>query len=180
MKSTRRPHLSVETLEDRCVPATVTLSGSNLLISNPTYNFATRSTSLTLTQVAQNKFTVVDSGRFNGTYGGVSNISVTGTNAPGAVTVDLNGLTYTGNLSVSMGNGSDTFTVTSSGAGTGGAVLGNLSFNHGYGNSTVSLNGAGTTPMTYGGTVQVTAPSGVNTSTSATPRRPPASAATWT
>ena len=155
-----RPPLSLERMEDRWVPATVRFTGGTLLISNPTITGGT--TSLTVTQTANNTFRVVDGHSTLGTYSGVSNLSITGSNAADNITVNVNKFTYTGALSISGENGNDTIAITGgAGAGVGsGAILGNVTILHTYGNASVGLNTLGAGGLTIGGTTSVTTQSG--------------------
>jgi hypothetical protein len=153
---------TLELLEDRAVPATVRFVSGTLLISNP--SLTGTSTSLTVVQdpTTANKFTVKDGAMPNGTYSGVGNINITGSNFRDLVTVDLNGKTYTGNLLVNTGNGDDTIAVTG-GAAAGAGIAGNVTLLPGLGNDSVSLNTVAGKALTIGGNVNVTDTSGLNT-----------------
>jgi hypothetical protein len=148
-----RPWL--EYLEDRTVPATVRLVSGTLLISNPTIMGS--ATALTLTQdaVVQNKFTVKDGPANNGTYSGVGNIDITGTNANDLVTINLKNNRYTGNLLVNSGGGSDSVAIIGGGA-AGNAIGGNVTLVHGAGNESVNVNGVAGSGLTIGGSLTAT------------------------
>jgi hypothetical protein len=149
MKSKKRPLPSLELLEGRWVPATVSFINGTLFISNPT---VPATTGVVLTQTAANRFSVADNGHALGTYAGVGNINYTGSNASDKFTVNLGAFTYTGSLFANSGNGNDTISVT----GAGGAIRGNLTLLPGLGNDFVSLNNAaGSGAFTVGGTTQV-------------------------
>jgi hypothetical protein len=147
----RRTRLYVEPLEDRWVPATVRLSGGYLLISPSTGEAAL---TLTAKQTAANTFSVKDGASSLGTFGPVSNLYITGGNGADSVTIDLNGLAYTGNILANTGNGNDTIDVTN-GSGTAASVGGNVTLLPGLGNDSVSLSSASAGVLRVGGTVLV-------------------------
>jgi hypothetical protein len=162
MKKPRRRFLFLERLEDRCVPATTRLLGSQLLISSPAVTAGATSVTITQSATALNTFTVTDGGKSNGTYAGVAAILYTGTNAADGVTLDLNGQRYTGSFLANTGTGNDTVTVLS-GAGAGGAILGPVTVLTGAGDDVVNLNSTGATAVRFGGLIQATDGLGTNT-----------------
>jgi hypothetical protein len=143
MKQKNRVPLCLEMLEDRWVPATVRFINGNLFVSNPAIT-AGKST-LTLTQSTPNSWTVKDGGSSLGTYAGVGNLFINGSNAQDSITVNTNALTYSGNLFVNTLNGNDTTSVTG-----GGVIAGNVNILTGLGNDTVSITGqvSGSTQVT--------------------------------
>src|SRR5690242_1956483 len=110
MRQKNRVPLYLEALEDRWVPATVRFINGTLFISNPLVTGG--SASLTVTQTANNTFQVKDGATTLGTYAGVGNINITGSNAKDNVTVNLATFVYGGNLFVNTGNGNDTVVLT--------------------------------------------------------------------
>lgn len=161
MRKKQRVPLCLEQMEERWVPATVRFIGGNLFVSNPL--IVAGQTGITVNATGTNTLQVVDTegGTASislGTYSGVGNLFITGSNARDNIAVDLHGNTYTGNLYVNTANGNDTTTILSTGGA--GAILGNVNVNTGLGNDTVNLNSTGTTAMTFGGSVQVIALAG--------------------
>jgi len=147
MKTRKRAFLSVEFLEDRWVPANVSFNSGYLIIGPSSGETAMN---LTVLQSSANKFTVTDNLSTLGTYGPVSNLLITGSNGADTITVNLGGLTYTGNIpSISSGNGNDTVTISN------GKVSGNLTVTLGPGNDSVSLSAS------VGGAAQIVSQSGV-------------------
>src|SRR5437899_1813528 len=106
MNVRHRARLNLEHLEDRWVPASVLLINGTLLISPSPGEAAL---TLTVRQTAANAFTVTDQGTLLGPFSPVSNLLITGGNGGDSVTVDVNGLNYTGGLLAFTGNGNDTF-----------------------------------------------------------------------
>jgi hypothetical protein len=149
-KNSFRPRL--EMLEDRWVPANVHFINGGLYIS-PSSGEA--GLNLTATQSSANHFTLKDGAATLGTFGPVSNLYITGGNGADTITVNLNALTYTGNLLFNTGNGNDSVAVSN------GSLLGNLTGLTGAGNDTVSLGGAAA--FNVGGTTQLTDTLGSNT-----------------
>jgi hypothetical protein len=149
MQSKRRFTPSVEPLENRWVPANVQFVSGFLLISPSSGEAALN---LRLTQTAPNNFSVKDGASTLGTFGPVSNILITGGNGADTVTVDLNALTYAGNLFANLGNGNDTISVQSAGAA---ALLGNTTILTGLGNGAVKLASGAAGGINFGGTIQV-------------------------
>jgi hypothetical protein len=148
-----RPRLfQLERLEDRATPATVTLIGSTLTISNP--RFAAPNTQLDIVQVAAGQFKVTENVTANvGTYSSVSNIVVNGSNTNDKINVTLGaGLFLSGSLTVNGANGNDTVTVNGNGTG---EIRGNLSIDGGNGNDAVQV--AGTAGLTVRGTTNLSA-----------------------
>jgi hypothetical protein len=144
--------MTLEQLEQRWVPATVQFFSGNLII-RPSGGEA--ALTLTVKQTAANTFAVTDSGKALGTYAGVGNLLITGGNGSDSVTVDLNGLSYTGNIpSINTGNGNDTINITN-GSGTAASIRGNVTILPGLGNDSVSLSTASAGVLRVGGTVQV-------------------------
>jgi hypothetical protein len=157
MRKQLRPRLSLEALEGRWVPATVRFVDGALLISQP--SIVNGASNITVTQTAADKFHVVDNGNSNGTFSGVSRISITGGNAAETDTVDLGGFTYDGSLAIQTGNGTDTVNV---GVG-GGQISGNLKIEAGRGNDTISINSINAAgALTLGGRTTITAGNGAN------------------
>ncbi len=161
MKQLRRLPLHLEVLEDRWVPATVRFISGSLFVSNPLITGG--SASLTLKQTAANTFQVLDGSANVGTYSGLSNLYVTGSNAKDTITVNLNGNAYTGNLFVSSGNGNDTVALANSGAAAG-TVAGNVNVLTGLGDDSVGIN-SGSSTIAVGGAVQVNSQQGNDTFT---------------
>jgi hypothetical protein len=156
VKRNNRTFLELETLENRWLPASVTFVSGYLIIQPSSGEAALN---LTVTQSSPNHFTVKDGASTLGTFGPVSNIDITGGNGADSITVNLNALTYTGNIqSINTGNGNDSVSITG-----GGAILGSTNIQTGAGNDSVSL--ASTTPTTFGGPVQLTDTLGINTAT---------------
>jgi hypothetical protein len=145
-----KAYLAIESLEDRWVPATVRVMGGTLLISNPT--LVGGMSNVTITQTAPNSFQVVD-GSKSVTATGISNIQFTGSNGADTVTLDLNGMVYTGGFVANTGKGNDTVSVISSTAG--GAVNGNVTILTGAGNDSVAINDGGGGSLSIGGNIQV-------------------------
>src|SRR5262249_50629726 len=145
--------LTLEQLENRLVPASVSFYSGNLVIT-PSAGELSMNLALTQTAGTANKFSVTDHGSSVGTYSAVSNISVTATNGSDTVTLDLSGTTYTGSFLANTGNGNDMVSITSTGGA--GAMLGNTLISSGVGNDAVNLNSTGTTAVTFGGSIQVT------------------------
>lgn len=143
----RRVHarLSLEALEARWVPATIRLVSGILQVSNQTGD-------LTITQVANGKFSVLDGAKASGTFSGVNSIQVTGTNAANKITVDLASFSLGGSLLINSGNGNDTIELLSAG----GRIGSSLTVLTGLGDDTVLLNKAGAGDLTIGGTVTLT------------------------
>src|SRR5262249_39215764 len=119
-------------------------------------------TGLVVQQTAANQFSVRDNGVNHGTFATVSKIQITGSNAADTITVDLNGLTYTGSLAISSGNGNDTVSITNESA-TAASVRGTTSVLPGLGNDVINLNHTGTNRLTFSGIVQVTKAVGAGT-----------------
>jgi hypothetical protein len=151
MRTRRRARLQVERLESRWVPATVQFVSGFLFIRPSTGEAALN---LAVTQTAPNTFSVKDGASTLGTYAGVASLNITGGNGADTVTVDLNGLAYTGSLTASTGNGNDTINLTN-GSGTAASIGGNVTLLTGDGNDSVSIDAAGNA-LTIGGTVQLT------------------------
>jgi hypothetical protein len=148
MKQKNSAPLYLEPLEDRWVPATVRFVAGSLYVSNPLITGGTAS--LTLTQTANNTWQVKDGNAVLGTYAGVGNLSVTGSNAADKITVDLQTFTSGGNLLINSGNGNDTVALKAAG----GSLRGSVTMLTGYGNDSVSMNNTGT-GITIGGAVQI-------------------------
>jgi hypothetical protein len=139
MRSRLRANLGLELLEDRLVPANVTFVNGTLLISASQGELAL---ALTVQQTAVNTFQVTDHATLMATFGGVSDLRITGGNGANSVAVDTNGLVYAGIVYVSTGGGNDTVTV-NGGASTGGTFAGSVSLTDAGGNNTVTIGGAG-------------------------------------
>jgi hypothetical protein len=155
MKQPRRVPLHVEALEDRWVPAAVKFTGGSLFVSNPLITGG--SASLSLKQTAPNTFQVVDGSVTLGTYSGVGNLFLSGSNAKDKITVDLNGNAYTGNLFVSSGNGNDTVNLGNTGAAAG--MGGNVTVLTGFGDDSVGISSS-TSVSKIGGSIQVNSQDG--------------------
>ncbi len=149
-RSYSRPTLEV--LEDRWVPATYSFYNGTLAITGQTHNMT-----IVQSNVTANTFTITDGG--SRTFSGVSNIIATTPNGNDTVTVDLNGNTYTGALTIKTGNGNSTVNL---GAAAGGTILGNVAILGSPGNQTLNVDSAGTAPLTLGGNLQVTDSAGTN------------------
>jgi CheY-like chemotaxis protein len=149
MKRQNRASLALERLEERRVPATIYFSKGGLFISNPTINAG--STSLTISQVATNRFTVTDGASFNGTFSGVNHIDYTGTNFKDEVNFDLNRFKCGGSALFKTGNGDDRLDVRAAG----GSLGGNLTALTGLGNDTVDLHFSGAGAIMIGGSFSV-------------------------
>jgi hypothetical protein len=142
-----RPRLSLERLEDRCLPANVQLFHGALLIRPAAGQSAL---GLTLTQSAVNTFGVSDGGKALGSYGPVDNVVSTGGSGADTVTLNVGPFAYAGSLYADTGDGNDAISL----QGPGGALLGNLTLLTGNGADTVSLNRSGGGAMTFGGDVR--------------------------
>ena len=152
MRKRERVQMTLEQLEQRWVPATVQFFSGYLIIKPSSGEAAL---TLTVKQTAANTFAVTDSGKALGTYAGVGNLLITGGNGSDSVTVDLNGLSYAGNIpSINTGNGNDTINITN-GSGTAASIRGNVTILPGLGNDSVSLSSASAGVLRVGGTVQV-------------------------
>jgi hypothetical protein len=149
MRKHRRTRLCVEPLEDRLVPATVRFVSGTLFITPSTGEAAL---TLTAKQTAANTFSVKDGATTLGPFGPVSNINITGGNGADSITVDLNGLAYTGNIFASTGNGNDIIDITNS-SGTAASVKGNVTLQSGLGNDSVSVSSASAGVLNFGGSV---------------------------
>ncbi len=145
----RRVLLTLEQLEDRWVPATVTYNGSTVTISN--LAIVGGHTNLVVAQQSDGRFTITDSGHFNGTYS-TSNIVINGSNAPNNITVNVNSHNLTGNLSINGGISSNTISVDSE-SGSPGEILGSLSITDGNGNGSDSVGAA--VGLMVGGSTQI-------------------------
>jgi hypothetical protein len=157
MRKQLRPRLSLEALEGRWVPATVRFVDGALLISHP--SVVNGASNITVTQTAADTFRVVDNGNSNGTFKGVSRISITGGNATETDTMDLGGFTFNGSLAIQTGNGTDTVNV---GVG-GGQISRNVEIQAGRGNDTISINSINAaSALTIGGRTTITAGNGAN------------------
>jgi S-layer protein len=153
MSKRRRAHLRVEILEDRWVPANVRLASGYLLISPSAGESALN---LTVQQTAANTFTVKDGASTLGTYGPVGYMIITGGNGADTITVDLNGLSYTGSILANTGAGNDVISITNN-SGTAASIGGDVTLLPGLGNDTALINAAGTSgALSIGGSVQVT------------------------
>lgn len=158
MKTKKRPHaLAIETLEDRWVPATIHYVNGLLSITNIT---SVAPAALTVVQNSPNGFTVQDGAGSSSSFAGVSNIVIDMGNAKHNLNFDVNGLTYTGNLTANSHNGSDSINVTNSSA-TAGGIQGNTILATGTGVDTVNLNfgddtvGGSTHAFLFGGNITV-------------------------
>jgi hypothetical protein len=157
MRKQLRARLCLEALECRWVPATVKFVHGDLMISNPTV--VNGASSITVTQTASDTFHVDDNGSSNGTFKGVSKISITGGSANETDTVDLGGFTFHGSLAIKTGNGTDTVNV---GVG-GGEITGSLKINAGRGDDTISINTTNAaSALTVGGRTTIKAGDGAN------------------
>jgi hypothetical protein len=146
VKRNKRTFLELERLEDRWVPANVQFVSGFLIIGPSSGETAMK---LTVKQSSANHFTVTDGASTLGTFGPVGNLLINGSNGADSITVDLNGLTYTGNIpSISTANGNDSVSIMN------GKVAGNLAVLLGPGNDSVSLS------ANVGGTAQVISQSG--------------------
>ncbi len=156
-----RPVLSLESLEDRWVPATVHFDGSNLSISNLT-NVGGKS-NLAVTQQANGSFQVTDNGTNNGAYFVTGNITITGGATSDNITVTLNktATSLPGSLNINTGNGNDTVTLTTTAAG--GTIGGNVTVNFGNGADLFAADptGSASVALSIGGSVGVTFQTGV-------------------
>jgi hypothetical protein len=92
---------------------------------------------LLIIQTAQNTFSVKDGAGALGTFSPVADIHVTGGPGNDFITLDVNGLAYTGSFEAHTGSGSDTVQVKSTGGA--GSVRGNLSITSGDGNDSIGL-----------------------------------------
>jgi hypothetical protein len=158
---TLRPGL--EALEDRSLPAII-FSAGNLLIANPTSDITLKVTGHTRTDVSV---------QLNGQkIAHVKNIAILGGKRADNVTIDLNGETLRGSLTVMTGGGNDSITLSKgiiSGKltikgqdgddqlqiGTNGAPLtvnGQTQFDLGNGDNTLHLGALGSGPV-FGGTL---------------------------
>ncbi|MFO0841637.1 MAG: hypothetical protein U0797_04445 [Gemmataceae bacterium] len=140
---------ALERLEDRSTPATVTLIGSTLTISNPRVVLPT--TQLDIAQLGAGKFKVTENVTSNlGTYSNVSAIVINGSNSHDAINVTLGAapLFLSGSLTINGGNGNDVVSVNGTGE-----VRGNLSIDGGNGDDTVRV--ANATGLTVRGTTNL-------------------------
>jgi hypothetical protein len=127
MRLKKQVLLKLEALEDRWVPARITYAGGTLLIYN---NVGLQVPSITLSSVGNKVSVTLDSAPPT-TYNNVGNIFVQGGNAN--TTCNASGLTnYTGNLTISTGNGNDAVTL-------GGSGTGNVTLIGGNGVDTITL-----------------------------------------
>ena len=157
MRAKQRTLLSLEQLEERRTPATVQFVAGTLNVSPSPGEPAL---TLLLQQTKANTFQVTDNGKNDGTYGPVSNVNVTGGPGADSITFDVDGLTYTGNLTINTGNGPsgitfDTVNITNS-SGTAGRIGGNVSILTGTGTPLVNVGVAG--QLSIGGSVQISNP----------------------
>jgi hypothetical protein len=147
----RRTRLHVELLEDRLVPATISLSNGVLSISKPD---TTGGTALQVTATGFDEFEVTDA---SGTYSTPSpvtkSISITDTNPGDTIDIDMAGHYFGGSLSINTETGSDTVSLVDSSAG--GEIAGAVSVT-GTGNDTVSLNNSSVETLAFGSAVTVT------------------------
>jgi hypothetical protein len=152
-RSELHARVGLERLEDRCTPATVSLIGSTLTVSNP--RLMVPSTSLQVNQLADGRFQVLDAGFNSGIYAGVSNIVINGSNYNDKISVTLAaGKSLAGYLTINGNNGNDVVTID----GTNGTetIGGNVSLDLGYGDDAANIgttNGltiAGNTSITGG------------------------------
>jgi hypothetical protein len=101
---------------------------------------------LTVTQTAANTFSVTDNGATLGTFTPVSDLRITGGTGNNTVTVDTNGLVYSGSVSVATGGGNDTVNL-DAGASTGGTISGAVFLQDAGGDNSATIgNGNGVTP----------------------------------
>jgi hypothetical protein len=132
-------------------PAVIQFVQSDLFIkagpSEPGLNLVIR-------QTAPNTFSVTDQGQSLGTFGTVGLIVVTGANAADSVTLNLNGLNYTGSFDAFPGNGNDTVTITD-GVTAAASLGGNVTVVTGPGNDVVNVGSTSAGPLTIGGLVNV-------------------------
>jgi hypothetical protein len=147
MKPKKRTLPSLELLEGRWLPANVTFVSGYLFIGPSSGETAMK---LTAKQSSANHFTVTDGASTLGTFGPVGNLLISGSNGSDSITVNLNGLTYTGNIPfINSGNGNDTVSIIN------GKDNGNVLVLLGVGNDSVSL------AANVGGSAQVISQSGV-------------------
>src|SRR5262245_49890624 len=123
-----RAQLCLEHLEQRWVPATIKLVGSNLFVSN----LSGPAPVLTAT-IGAGTIAVQDGGGPTLTFK-ASNLFITGTNKNDTITVT--GATMTGNLFINSGNGNDLVTISAA------AVRGNVTVLTGFGNDSLVLSTA--------------------------------------
>jgi hypothetical protein len=145
-----RSPLTVERLEDRWLPAATSFSQGVLAI------FSQFGEVVGITQTANNRFTVVSAAGTR-SFSGVSAINYVGGIGGDIVTVNVNGFTFGGRLTISTNGGNDTVTVNG-----GGTIQGNVTILTGAGNDAVRLAEAGTA-LAVRGHVQVADTQGINT-----------------
>jgi hypothetical protein len=109
---------------------------------------------LTLDQTAANTWQVIDGSSSQGTYSGVGDIIVIGSNAKSSESINLGGFSYTGNLFLNTGNGTDTVWVNGA---AGSAILGNTNILAGNGHDSIQV-----AVPTIGGSLQVTSTEGTD------------------
>lgn len=128
----------IEALEDRAVPATISLVGSNLFISR-------QAGPLTVSTVVGGDVKVQD-GASSVSLSGVTNVFITGTKLADSITLDGTAEPFSGNVLINAGNGNDEIFMK-------GIVSGNLTILTGLGDDEAKVLGAG---LTVGGNLQFT------------------------
>jgi len=140
----------LESLEDRCLPASVLFIGGALYVSNPASN-------LTVTQTANNTFKVQDGGASYGPFSKVKAVSVNSGLGTHNTTVDLGNHTFTGSLVINAPGGNDVITF----EGAGGTIFGNVSIQTGTGKDQIVIPNA----VTVDGFTQINMGTGNSTFT---------------
>jgi hypothetical protein len=135
----KRPRFrpTVERLEDRCCPSvTAQVSSGNLVITGNTPD-------LTITEITQGQFQVMDGTSNRGTFKVLYDLDVNLSSGPSQqVTLDLNNLIAPGNVNIHLGTGNPTLSIF------GGTIAGNLNIVGGGGADSVELGGQiGTGPF---------------------------------
>jgi hypothetical protein len=164
LRKKRRVILALEPLEDRWLPSTNEFLNGTLSISRPLGN-------LTLTQTAQNTFTVADSGSSAGhtTFADVADIVISSGSGNHNTTIALGGLVYDGSLVINELQGESSVDHDSVSINNG-VIQGQTTIDTGTGNNTVDL--ASTASVAFNGDLQlVDTPGVLSVSLAATPMR---------
>jgi hypothetical protein len=138
MKWSNHIGLRLEQLTDRCVPATVSFVGHNLIVSNPTVDAG--ATTIQIAQVKTNEFLVQDDGVAIGDFVDVKSLRVIGGDAKDFVSFDLDGFAFGGSITVSTGKGEDSVYVEGD---SGGGINKNVSIDTGADDDIVGINSFG-------------------------------------
>ncbi len=161
MKRQRRQLLDLEHLESRWVPANIKFLGGTLSIT-PSAGESALNLVVKQSATTANSMTVTDFGKAQGVFNSVRNVSITGGNGADSIAFDVNGNTYTGNLTITSSNGPafgsafDDVEIGNSST-TAGGIGGNVTILLGNGDGLAFVGAAGQT--TIGGSVLLSNPS---------------------